>query len=171
MFTCTHRPNSAAPELRACLGRMAFRRRARNEQNHDASCLTISPLTMPTPPTQCRIAPRGRAMGTPAQSRIERRLTAVLAADIAGYSRLMGIDEVGTARALREYRAAVDRSWPAMAGGSSRPRAMASWRNSPPSLPQSSALSRFRSSWQSGTQICWRIGKCGFVSASISGTC
>src|SRR5712672_1133774 len=108
MFTCTHRPNSAAPELRACLGRMAFRRRARNEQNHDASCLTISPLTMPTPPTQCRIAPRGRAMGTPGQSRIERRLTAILAADIAGYSRLMGIDEVGTARALREHRAAVD---------------------------------------------------------------
>jgi len=47
-------------------------------------------------------------MGTPAQSRIERRLTAILAADIAGYSRLMGIDEVGTARALREHRAAVD---------------------------------------------------------------
>jgi adenylate cyclase len=47
-------------------------------------------------------------MGTPGQSRIERRLTAILAADIAGYSRLMGVDEVGTARALREHRAAVD---------------------------------------------------------------
>ena len=40
--------------------------------------------------------------------RIERKLVAVLAADIAGYSRLMGVDEVGTARALREHRAAVD---------------------------------------------------------------
>ena len=47
-------------------------------------------------------------MGTPGQSRIERRLTAILAADIAGYSRLMGVDEVGTACALREHRAAVD---------------------------------------------------------------
>ncbi len=36
-------------------------------------------------------------MGTPGQSRIERRLTAILAADIAGYSRLMGVDEVGRA--------------------------------------------------------------------------
>jgi class 3 adenylate cyclase len=35
-----------------------------------------------------------------------RRLAALLAADIAGYSRLMGLDEAGTARALREHRAA-----------------------------------------------------------------
>src|SRR5882724_12890003 len=56
------------------------------------------PVSRATPPTRCRIAPRGRAMGTPGQSRIERRLTAILAADIAGYSRLMGVDEVGTAR-------------------------------------------------------------------------
>jgi adenylate cyclase len=28
--------------------------------------------------------------------RVERRLAAVLAADVAGYSRLMGADEVGT---------------------------------------------------------------------------
>jgi TolB-like protein/class 3 adenylate cyclase len=37
-----------------------------------------------------------------------RRLAAILAADIAGYSRLMGADEEGTARALREHRAAAD---------------------------------------------------------------
>jgi len=47
-------------------------------------------------------------MSASGQSRIERRLTAILAADIAGYSRLMGVDEVGTARALREHRAAID---------------------------------------------------------------
>jgi TolB-like protein len=40
--------------------------------------------------------------------RIERRLAAVLAADVAGYSRLMGADEVGTARTLREHRAVTD---------------------------------------------------------------
>jgi adenylate cyclase len=37
-----------------------------------------------------------------------RRLTAILAADIAGYSRLMGEDEAGTAQALREHRTAAD---------------------------------------------------------------
>ena len=35
-----------------------------------------------------------------------RRLAAILAADVAGYSRLMGADEAGTARALREHHAA-----------------------------------------------------------------
>jgi class 3 adenylate cyclase len=37
-----------------------------------------------------------------------RRLAAILAADIADYSRLMGADEAGTARALHEHRAAAD---------------------------------------------------------------
>jgi class 3 adenylate cyclase len=37
-----------------------------------------------------------------------RRLAAILAANVAGYSRLMGEDEVGTARALSEHRAAAD---------------------------------------------------------------
>ena len=37
-----------------------------------------------------------------------RRLAAILAADMVGYSRLMGLDEAGTATALREHRAAAD---------------------------------------------------------------
>jgi TolB-like protein/class 3 adenylate cyclase len=37
-----------------------------------------------------------------------RRLAAILAADIAGYSRLMEADEVGTVQALREHRSAAD---------------------------------------------------------------
>ena len=36
-----------------------------------------------------------------------RRLTGILAADVAGYSRLMGLDEAGTAKALLDHRAAV----------------------------------------------------------------
>src|ERR1700746_573766 len=45
----------------------------------------------------------------PEQSvRIGRRLTAIVAADVAGYSRLMGLDEVGTARTLREHRKVTD---------------------------------------------------------------
>jgi len=38
--------------------------------------------------------------------RTARRLAAILAADIVGYSRLMGADEEGTAQMLREHRAA-----------------------------------------------------------------
>ncbi len=37
-----------------------------------------------------------------AEPRAQRRLAAILAADVAGYSRLMGADEAGTLAALRE---------------------------------------------------------------------
>jgi adenylate cyclase len=37
-----------------------------------------------------------------------RRLAAILAVDVARYSRLMGEDEAGTARAVREPEAARD---------------------------------------------------------------
>jgi Lipocalin-like domain len=37
-------------------------------------------------------------------ARVGRRLAAIVAADVAGYSRLMGLDEVGAARTLREHR-------------------------------------------------------------------
>jgi TolB-like protein/class 3 adenylate cyclase len=40
--------------------------------------------------------------------RVERRLAAILAADVVGYSRLMGLDEAGTVRALREHRVVTD---------------------------------------------------------------
>ena len=36
---------------------------------------------------------------------IERRLTAILAADVAGYSRLMGADEEGTHERLKAHLA------------------------------------------------------------------
>src|SRR5260370_31868663 len=49
--------------------------------------------------------PRG---GNLASDRVQRRLTAILAADVAGYSRLMGLDEAGTARTLREHRVVSD---------------------------------------------------------------
>ena len=38
---------------------------------------------------------------------LQRRLAAVLSADVAGYSRLIGEDEVGTVRLLSEYRDAI----------------------------------------------------------------
>jgi adenylate cyclase len=39
-----------------------------------------------------------------AEARTERRLAAILAADVAGYSRLMGIDEEGTLATLKAYQ-------------------------------------------------------------------
>jgi adenylate cyclase len=39
-----------------------------------------------------------------AEQRIERRLAAILAADVVGYSRLMGGDEAGTLAALKRHR-------------------------------------------------------------------
>ena len=41
--------------------------------------------------------------------RVERKLSAIFAADVKGYSRLMGRDEVGTLRTLTAYRAVIDR--------------------------------------------------------------
>jgi adenylate cyclase len=38
------------------------------------------------------------------EARVDRRLAAILAVDIAGYSRLMGANEEGTLRQLKEHR-------------------------------------------------------------------
>src|SRR3974377_703268 len=40
---------------------------------------------------------------------VSRRLVAVFAADVRGYTRLMGADEVGTLKGLTERRAILDR--------------------------------------------------------------
>ena len=40
---------------------------------------------------------------------VSRKLVAVFAADVEGYSRLMGADEVGTLKGLTERRAILDR--------------------------------------------------------------
>ena len=49
-----------------------------------------------------------RAMVEASPGRVGRRLAAIVAADVAGYSRMMGLDEVGTARTLREHREVID---------------------------------------------------------------
>src|SRR5438045_9785105 len=46
-------------------------------------------------------------MATPRQGGVERRLAAILAADVAGYSRLMGADEEGTLAQLQAHRRAL----------------------------------------------------------------
>src|SRR5215217_4849822 len=48
-------------------------------------------------------------MGETAGPRVQRRLAAIFAADVEGYSRLMGLDEVGTLRTLTAHREIMDR--------------------------------------------------------------
>jgi adenylate cyclase len=45
----------------------------------------------------------------PQEHKVERRLVAIFAADVAGYARLMGQNEVGTLRSLTAYREIMDR--------------------------------------------------------------
>lgn len=51
---------------------------------------------------------RGACLAWRNSIQLGARLAAIVAADLVGYSRLMGLDEVGTARTLREHRKATD---------------------------------------------------------------
>ena len=51
---------------------------------------------------------RVEAVQSPNEQRVERRLAAIFAADVAGYSRLMSQDEAGTLRALATAREVMD---------------------------------------------------------------
>src|SRR5215216_1441603 len=48
-------------------------------------------------------------MGETTGPKVQRRLAAIFAADVEGYSRLMGMDEVGTLRTLTTHREIMDR--------------------------------------------------------------
>jgi class 3 adenylate cyclase len=67
---------------------------------------------------------------------VERRLAAILAADVAGYSRLMGADEEGTLERLKAHRRElVDPKIRSIAGASLRPPATAcSWSSQASSM-------------------------------------
>ena len=42
------------------------------------------------------------------EERVQRRLAAILAADVVGYSRLMDVDEEATLRTLKAHRQIID---------------------------------------------------------------
>ncbi len=74
-----------------------WHRAVRHRTSADRSlCVSLAFRRMTRPGTQEQPA------------RVGRRLAAIVAADVAGYSRLMGLDEVGTARTLREHREVTD---------------------------------------------------------------
>ena len=60
----------------------------------------------PSPATSNRMTFPGQMPETGmVEERVKRRLAAILAADVVGYSRLMGEDEVGALAALKEHNA------------------------------------------------------------------
>ena len=102
-----------------------------------------------------------------AADRVERRLAAILAADVAGYSRLMGADEEGTLAAPHRAspRAVRSRRSPNTAAASSRPPATGCSPSSPASSMRCAAPSRCKPAWRSATpaspidkRIDFRIG-------------
>ena len=62
---------------------------------------------MPSPATEGKRGWEGTLSG----ERVERRLTALLAADVAGYSRLMGADAEGTLAAPKGIRRELVDPW------------------------------------------------------------
>ena len=64
-------------------------------------------------PIVCRGEPRGRTtMPADNGKSHERKLAAILAADVAGYSLLMADDELATVKALKEARTVFSRDSP-----------------------------------------------------------
>jgi adenylate cyclase len=71
-----------------------------------------------------------------------RKLAAILAADVVGYSRMMGEDEAGTAKAVRERREAAVPTIAAHGGRLFKTMGDGVLSSSPPSFPLSDARSR-----------------------------
>jgi adenylate cyclase len=69
--------------------------------------LSRDPCTPLPPEARCRKG-KGRRVESRKEQRVERRLAAIFAADVAGYSRLMSQDEAGTLRALAAAREIMD---------------------------------------------------------------
>src|SRR4051794_6696947 len=70
----------------------------------------VGPCGLPLRPARRSVqnAPERGARMEQQPLRVGRRLAAIVAADVAGYSRLMGLDEVGTAHTFREHRKVTD---------------------------------------------------------------
>ena len=98
---------------------------------------------------------------------VERRLTTILAADVAEYSRLMRADEVGTLVTFAACRAIVD----GLIAGHRGRIGNTAGDSVPAEFPSAAeALSCPSSRWRSKTESCHRTGGCCSASVSISAT-
>ena len=101
---------------------------------------------------------------------LERKLIAILAADVASYSRMMEIDEEGTLATLSAFRLVTDRLISHHKGricGTTAtaflPRSAARWR-------RSNARSKSRMNWLTRTTTSKKIAECSFALGSTSAT-
>jgi adenylate cyclase len=101
--------------------------------------------------------------------RVERKLAAILALDVVGYSRLMAVDEAGTHARLKALRK--DFIEPQIAehhGRVVKLMAMARWSSSEALSMRSSAPRRSRGAWPSARGSCSRRSASLSASASTS---
>ena len=100
-----------------------------------------------------------------AEERLDRRLAAIIAGDVAGYSRLMGIDEEGTLAALKRHRRElVDPKIKEHRGASSSLPVTAFLSSSPALSTRCVARSKSSAAWRSGMSTCRRSGASSFAS-------
>ncbi len=101
---------------------------------------------------------------------MERRLAAILAADVVGYSRLVGEGEEGTHRTLGACREVIDGLVTGHRGRVFSSAGEASLPSSP--APSKRCVVQPTSSVTSNAELpaCPRIAGCGFASASTSAT-
>jgi class 3 adenylate cyclase len=85
---------------------------------------------------------------------ISRRLLAVFAAEVEGYSRLMGADEVGTLKGLTDRRAILDRIIGEHRGRKANTAGDSVLRSSEAPRMPCSVRRRHRLLWPRRTQVC-----------------
>ena len=103
-------------------------------------------------------------------TKVSRRLVAVFAADVEGYSRLMGADEVGTLKGLTERRAILDRFIGDHGGRIATRRAIVSLRSSGVSWTRCNAPWTYRLPWPKRTPVSHLIATSAFGLVFTSAT-
>ncbi|MET4228760.1 class 3 adenylate cyclase [Bradyrhizobium sp. LA6.10] len=102
---------------------------------------------------------------------VERRLAAILAADVAGYSRMMGMDEEDVLARLKAARKSLfDPSIAAHRGRIVKTTGDGMLVDSPAPSMQRDAPSRCSAAWLSEMPRCRRPSGSNFASASTSAT-
>ena len=97
---------------------------------------------------------------------MERKLTAILSADVQGYSRLMGDDEEATVRTLTAYRETIATLIRRTEAGWWTRRAITCWRSLPAWLMRCGVPWRSNRSCNPGTRSFRKIAGWRFASGS-----
>jgi hypothetical protein len=96
-----------------------------------------------------------------------RKIAAILAADVVGFSKLAGADEDRTLARLRSLRSDLIDPKPYITGESSSALATARWSSFAVLSRRYAALSKCRTAWSNAMPVCHQIGASSFASESI----